>query len=309
MVECGVHIAGVIDRRADEYRNAVCCPIYDSSILDTINEDIYILVTLTKPQSIHRVIDVLNDRFDYVVLSDGKTVQIDISGMCNLKCKSCPVGNSKEGVYTLENRGFMKPDMYERIIQKLKNDLPSVKCVFLYIYGDPFLSPYLPELIRITKRYHLLCILSTNLSMRVNLTEILKANPDCIKISVSGFSQNVYSKTHNNGNIELVKRNMQEIKSIIDEHHLNMGVLVGYHIYKNNKGEEMERMKKICDDLGFVFQSTKALFFNWFKRMGIEEYDKSDIEFITSYCENPEEILRPLKKKTDFKYQSVEVTE
>jgi pyruvate-formate lyase-activating enzyme len=72
-------------------------------------------------------------------------------------------------------------------------------------------------MIRFLKQNGLYVMISSNLSIKKNLEEVIRAEPDEIKISLSGFTQEVYSRTHVKGNIELVKQNMILIRDLMDK--------------------------------------------------------------------------------------------
>ena len=299
--ECNINIKGVIDKNASNIKYILGNKCYTQDVLEQIKQnDSIFIVTATKPQSIKIITGVLNNYgFDnYVILSDTKTVQIDISGVCNLRCKSCPVGNeTPEAAKGYKNRGYMTPETFETIIRKLKKEMPSIKCINLYIFGDPMLSPYLPQILEICRKYNLFSIVSTNLSMQIDLEKILKSTPpSCIKISISGYSQEIYQTTHNNGNINLVKSNMYKIKYLIEKYKVPTCVVVGYHIYTNNADDEYRKMQNLCEELGFLFQPTEAIFCNHFKRMGLEPFSEEDVEFISKYYKDSETILNCLPR-------------
>ena len=303
----GVNICGIIDRRSKElvYETPVYrdIPLYEDieDIEDIGNlNNAYFIVTATTPPSIEQICKRIQDfgGIHTIIASGRKSVYIDISGVCNLRCKSCQVSNHDETMFDYHNRGFMKSELYEKIIKKVKRELPEVKCVFLYIFGEPLLNRNLPDIIKITHEQGLYAILSTNLSMEVELEKIIQANPDCIKISLSGYSQSIYSTTHNGGNIDLVKANMLKMKDYIKKNHASTSVIVGYHLYNNNLQEETQ-MKQLCSECDFLFQSSKAEYCNVFKKWGLAEFSTEDKKFIEQYYSNSKEILNklPIKNK------------
>lgn len=296
-------ICGIIDKRADDLKNKqyMGVDIIHPRVLAGLDpRDSLIVITASKPQSVDQIIKTIKDYskdFEYEVMNGRSTIQIDISGMCNLKCKSCPVGNSPSGVFNENNRNFMTPECYEKIIKKIKKELPENRCIFLYIFGDPCLSPYLTEIIDITHKYGLFAIISTNLSMSLDIQKLIKHQPDCIKVSVSGYTQDIYGSTHNNGDVRLVKSNLYQLRYYMDILKKETNIVVGYHLYNNNQGES-SKMEELCKELGFLFQPVKAAWNNNHKKMGLDKFEPEDIKFITSYYENYKEILLPLS--TDY---------
>ena len=221
-------------------------------------------------------------------------IRIEISGNCNLRCLSCQTGNHNPEVFQHKGRGFMTPERFIDILNKVEQEYPDLVSVFFFICGEPFLNPQLKELLRITKERGLLTVLSSNLSLRIAWEQELLSLIDVLKISVSGFYQEIYETTHNGGNIELVKENMYKISEIVNGYHMPVKVLVGYHVYTNNRGRDYEDMKALCEQLKFDFCPVDALYFNLFYRSGAEPFPEKAKEFIQSFYQNPEKILNPV---------------
>lgn len=183
---------------------------------------------------------------------------VDISGVCNLHCISCPRGN-------MEFRppaGFMKPAVYGQVIDKLLRELPFVGNVQLYAWGEPFLNPDAAEIIRMTVERKVLCAISTNLNVRTDFSEAIRARPDWIKISVSGHGPHDYERTHTGGSWDVLLANMETLSSLRASAHPDMYVEVNYHLYKHNIGEQYERMQQLCSDLDFVFRPNPAYLYS-----------------------------------------------
>jgi len=62
-----------------------------------------------------------------------KTMIIEPTNICNLKCSCCPQGNSNEG----RKKGFMSKKTFTKILNNI--DLP-VKEICLYLHGEPMLN-------------------------------------------------------------------------------------------------------------------------------------------------------------------------
>ena len=135
------------------------------------------------------------DRFD---------IDIDICGACTLRCPSCPQGNVKD--YRLP-QGFMAPELLQEIVTKARAECrrPNIS---LFNWAEPLLHPQLPELIRIVQDAGIPCHLSSNLDILPDADALMAANPASLRISTSGFSQEIYGRTHRGGDIERVKTHM-----------------------------------------------------------------------------------------------------
>lgn len=173
---------------------------------------------------------------------------IDIVGGCNLRCPSCPVGNSD---YSSQPQGFMSPDLLEQIVKKAVREC-GLPVIGLYNWTEPFLHPRLPEMIRRVNKYGVQCGISTNLNVMRNLDEVLIAEPRYIRISVSGFTQDVYGRHHKRGNIEKVKANMIAMAEAKKRLGSSTTLKIIYHRYLNNHDDEAS-MREFAKKYGFGF--------------------------------------------------------
>jgi len=181
---------------------------------------------------------------------------IDIVGACNLTCPSCPNGNLKGAV--TNPKGFMQPDLLQKIITKAKAEY-QISGVGLFNWYEPLLHPQLPALIKIVKDAGLQCDLSSNLNILKNPEAIVAANPNSIRISISGFNQNTYKLTHQGGDVEKVKENMQLLADAIKSTNSKTKTHVLYHRYLGNLDEEIS-LKAYSEKLGFEFKPVWAFF-------------------------------------------------
>jgi len=180
---------------------------------------------------------------------------IDIVGTCNLRCPTCPVGNSPE-----RPKGFMDLALFERIITKIRRESPVPHPqINLYNWGEPLLHPDLPTIITMLHNAKMRAHLSTNLNIKRGLEAVIAAGPDELKISLSGFSQETYSRTHTRGKIDLVKANMRCVKNYADKHRVGTRIWVGHHIYRSNQ-HEIEPVRQLCVELGFEYHPIAAFY-------------------------------------------------
>ncbi len=180
---------------------------------------------------------------------------IDIVGTCNLRCPSCPVGNYTE----LPSKGLMSLETYKKILDKIEREHPGEKIfIDLYNWGEPGLHKELGEIIRITKTKGYGVGISTNLNVFPDMKRVIEAGPSYIRISLSGFFNQTYQKTHKRGDINLVKSNMHLLRHWMDQKKSDVIIQVGFHIYKSNFQEDFWKMRQMSEDLGFIFAPTLA---------------------------------------------------
>ena len=178
---------------------------------------------------------------------------IDVSGVCNLHCISCPCGNME----TRHATGFMKAAAYGRVLDKLLAEIPLLGNIQLYTWGEPLLNPDLPEIISMTRDAGVLCALSTNLNTKKDFSQTIAARPDWFKVSASGFGPD-YEITHTGGNWDLFYNNLLRLAELRELHHSEMQVMLNYHLYRRNIGEEYDKMRDLCRELGFIFRPNHA---------------------------------------------------
>ena len=218
---------------------------------------------------------------------------IDIVGTCNLRCPSCPVGNFDDGGIP---KGFMDLDKYEKILAKIKKSHdPCVSiAIDIHNWGESLLHPKLPEFIKKTREYGFLVGLSSNLNhnlSRKKLEEIIGAEPDALRISLSGFSNETHMQTHTRGDINIVKSNMHLLRHVLDRTKSKTAIEIGYMVYKHNFSDDFVRMRLLAEELDFHFDWIFAVYMPVEKTITAirGEYDQADKEIFENLPVDPRE--------------------
>jgi MoaA/NifB/PqqE/SkfB family radical SAM enzyme len=180
---------------------------------------------------------------------------IDVFSYCNLRCPSCIVGNRYTEIGAWP-KGLMSPQLLESIVDKARSEC-DINAIGLYNWTEPLLHPDIARLIRVVKSRDVPCWLSSNLNVLREPEQILAEDPDFLRISLSGFSQEVYEIGHREGKIEVVKENMRHLAAARDVVQPATKIEVFYHLYKYNTCELAE-MAEFTNSLGFQFASTFA---------------------------------------------------
>ena len=184
---------------------------------------------------------------------------VDVFSYCNLRCPSCVVGN-KYGRLSDWPHGLMRPDLLGRILDKAVGEC-TVAAVGLYNWTEPLLHPEIASLIEVVNAHGIDSWISSNLNVLRDPEAILRAAPTWFRISLSGFSQEIYARGHRDGNIETVKRNMRrlaEARATVGNTTTHIDVI--YHEYIDNR-HEIEAMRGFAASLGFAFSTTLAQIF------------------------------------------------
>lgn len=189
--------------------------------------------------------------------SEEPTFTVDILGSCNLVCGSCPHSIKDHGV----PRGSMGFETVKKVIDKIKVESPETTHISLYSWGEPLLHPRIPEIVDYVHGKGIAVALSTNLSLSFDkrIENLVKSEPEYLKISVSGYYPEAYNATHQGGDVELVKKNLYMIRKYMNTYNSNICVDINYHLYRDNNGKNLEMFKALASDLGFILSTTYAL--------------------------------------------------
>lgn len=180
---------------------------------------------------------------------------LELNAACNLHCALCGAGNS-EGYDWNHKNDLMDMGLLERILDKMKAENPGA-IVCPYGNGEPMLHPQLPECIAAIKRRGFRCEVATNLNKVNRLEDFLKARPDFMIVSVSGFTQETYEKSHKGGNMERWKENLNKLKDASNRVGAGVAIAVSYHMYEDNL-HEVGLMEEYVKALGFQFMVSWA---------------------------------------------------
>jgi MoaA/NifB/PqqE/SkfB family radical SAM enzyme len=193
---------------------------------------------------------------------------MDVVGTCTLRCPSCPVGNSVKQLPT----GLMSVEMYQQILDKIVREHPGERVfIDLFNWGESALHKNLPDMIRLANEREIGIGLSTNLNSFPRMREVIRAKPSYIRISLSGFNNDVYQQTHAGGDINLVKANMHLLRHHMDETGIEIPIQVGFHVYRTNFPEDFSAMRKLCDELSYYFMPSVATFMPLEKALYIDD--------------------------------------
>jgi hypothetical protein len=183
-------------------------------------------------------------RFDY---------QVDVSGACNLRCISCPRGNMPKQ----PPAGYMSADTYKKVLDKILREDPFTGVVTLYNWGEPLLNPDLAAIVAYSNEGKVLTAISSNLNIRRDFSDVIRAKPMWFRISLSGYEKS-YEITHTGGSWKLLLENMRKLKTWREQYHPEMAVEMFYHIYRHNNRDDFHKMQALCETLGFTFRYRHA---------------------------------------------------
>jgi len=181
---------------------------------------------------------------------------IDVVGTCNLRCPSCAVGNMPAPPV----KGLMSARKFEDVLTKIRADYGEHQRVFLDLYnwGEPGLHPKLSELVKLAKNAGFGVGISSNLNVFPDLRDVIKAEPDYIRVSLSGLRQATYETTHKGGSVFALLSNLYRLRDLLNLYASQTIVQMGFHVYRTNFPTDFLAARSLCDELGFLFSPVLA---------------------------------------------------
>jgi hypothetical protein len=149
--------------------------------------------------------------------------------------------------------------LFQKIIDKIVHDCQSRRedfIVNLYNWGEATLHPQINEICDILSARRIAFHISSNMNTEMSFAHIVKAAG--LRISLSGFTNDVYQKSHVGGDVNLVISNLYRLRHTIDRHRSKVIVDVHYHIYKDNCDDRMITLAKLARELGYQFSFAYA---------------------------------------------------
>jgi MoaA/NifB/PqqE/SkfB family radical SAM enzyme len=150
----------------------------------------------------------------------------------------------------------MPLDIFEKIVAKARTD--GYDTIGLYNWIEPFLAKTLDNYVCIIKREGLFCDVSSNFSLRPSsyfdaIQKALEAGIDTLRVSVSGYQQEIYAIDHVGGNISWVKENLERVALLKRHTIISTHVIVRFLKFDYN-AEEEAALRNFAESLGVDFE-------------------------------------------------------
>lgn len=173
-----------------------------------------------------------------------KNLMIEPTNNCNLTCPVCSTGSGEDK----RKKGFMKLEQFKKIIDPNKNFLDFLQ---LSGYGEPFLSPYLRDMIKFAGENNIYSGIFTNgLVLNKKVVDIFKKNYRLkITFSIDGIKPSSYSYYRKDGNFKKALNNLCYLVDFKKKNNLsNLEIIWQFLIMKTNENE-IKDAKKMADKL------------------------------------------------------------
>lgn len=189
-----------------------------------------------------------------------KKIYIEITNICNLKCKFCPDTNRSKEYMSVEN--------FEKIIKKIHT---YTNLVCLHVKGEPLLHNDLEKILKILEKYKIKANITTNGTLIKNKLDILKKSKAVRQINIS-----LHSITQND---ILYREYLKDIFESIEE---LKDVIISYRLWNLQTIKENDINNEIIKEIEnyYKVQNLKeSLSQNEFIKIKNNMFINQDIEF------------------------------
>ncbi len=181
-------------------------------------------------------------------------LQIEPTNMCNLKCPVCPAGTDK-----LEReRRHMQLDEFKSLIDDMKDYLLFL---ILWEWGEPFMHPQLPDMIRYASKHDIKTLTSTNahfLQDNNYLKRILTSGLTTLIVAIDSLDQDMYEIYRKKGRLSKAVEGLRNLVQLKKKLRSNTRINLRMVIMKQNE-HELEHMRSFAKKIGVDVFTVKTV--------------------------------------------------
>jgi MoaA/NifB/PqqE/SkfB family radical SAM enzyme len=172
---------------------------------------------------------------------------IDPTNFCNLKCPLCPTWQDIEA----RPKGKMDIQTFRNILDEAG---PYLFAVNLCNWGEPFLNPELPDMVRYAKKYNTVVGLSTNLNYLPDRTaqELIASEIDIIVVSLDGATDGSYTRYRKGGDFSTVLINIEKLNSYRQKNK-KFPLLIWQFLVNKYNEHEIDMAHEMSQKIGLQF--------------------------------------------------------
>jgi MoaA/NifB/PqqE/SkfB family radical SAM enzyme len=178
-------------------------------------------------------------------------IQIDASAHCQLACPSCPTadGSTKPAL----GAGHLSVENFEALLKAN----PHLREVELSNYGELFLNPRLPDILRIAHErgvsLHANNGANLNHASDAALDALVRYRMQSMTVSIDGASAETYAKYRKKGDFDRVLSHIQKINRLKKDQSSAYPILNWQFIVFGHNEHEIDAARKKAAELGMGF--------------------------------------------------------
>ncbi len=178
-------------------------------------------------------------------------IQIDASAHCQLACPACPTASG--ATRAAMGAGHLKVEDFEALLDRN----PSLAEVELSNYGEMFLNPRLPDLLRVAweRKVSLHAVNGVNLNFASDeaLESLVRYGFMGMTCSIDGASQESYRQYRIKGDFDRVIGHIRKINEYKRQYQSGFPMLRWQFIVFGHNEHEIATARKLAGELGMAF--------------------------------------------------------
>ncbi len=181
-------------------------------------------------------------------------LQLEPTNRCNLKCPLCPAGTNQLG----RPRRDMPLEEFQGLIDDMERYLLFI---VLWEWGEPFMHPHLPEMIRYAADRGIQIVTSTNahfLHDEEYLRRILNSGLATLIVAIDSLEQESYAAYRQNGSLSTAIQGLETLVRLKKETGSKTLINLRMVIMKQNE-HELPAMRRFAKRSGVDIFSVKSL--------------------------------------------------
>jgi hypothetical protein len=178
-------------------------------------------------------------------------IRLEASSFCQLRCPSCPT--TTRAIHPAVGSGFLKLSDFQKLIANNS----FVREIELSNYGEIFLNPELPAIIRCAHENGVVLRADNGVNLNHAKPEVLEALVKyrfaSMNCSIDGASQETYEKYRVRGNFHNVMENIRAINRFKREYSSELPLLNWQFVVFGHNEHELETARTLAAELGMTF--------------------------------------------------------
>jgi radical SAM protein with 4Fe4S-binding SPASM domain len=219
---------------------------------DNLSDKKYYNYIKTSHQSEWNIRDFTSPGFPYIL-------QIEPTNFCNLSCTVCPAAANKRDLN--RDRRHLRLDEFKKIVDDMQDYLLFL---VLWEWGEPFLNPELPEMIRYATEKGIKTVTSTNAHFLYDtayLERILTSGLTTLIIAIDSLKNDSYEFYRRGGNLEKALAGLNNVVALKKKLNSATRINLRMVLMKSNENE-LDSMRKMARQLNVDTFTVKTAFPN-----------------------------------------------
>lgn len=180
-----------------------------------------------------------------------RTVRIDVSTICQLKCPSCPTASG--AIDKFVGSGFLKFADFKAVLEKNT----WIQQVELTNWGEIFLNPELLQMLQYAHENGIRLIAQNGVNLNNVKPDILEAlvkyGFGALSVSIDGATPETYAMYRVNGNLENVLANIRKLNEFKAQYNSDKPKLSWQYIVFGHNEHEVDQAREMARELNMTF--------------------------------------------------------